>query len=1255
MASVELATILISDLCGSTGLQSEVGPARADELRREHFTVLREAIAGTGGREVKNMGDGLMVAFNSASAAAECAVAMQQFMERRNRGADPKLHIRVGVGAGEATVEDGDYFGMPSVEAARLCEKAPVDGILGSALVQMLAGRVDNVRFESAGLLELKGIPEPVEGFAIAWQPLASARAHDELMIGRERELGELEAALDEARAGHGSLWLIAGEAGIGKTRLAEELSTRARAGGVPVIWGRAWDGGGAPAFWPWVQVVQTLSRSRDPGELADDLGTGAPWLAQLVPELRERLPDVEPAPPVEAEQARFALFDALLRFVRSAAARDPLLLVLDDIDTADQSSLLALEYVARSIADVCVLIVGTARTAAGAEALDPGEARAGLAGVGHTIALRGLESDDLARLVDLSTEAEVDDTFVQALHTATGGNPFYVNEVLRVLDVEGGGSGAAVPLPESARDAIVRRLAPLSKSALDVLRAASVIGLEFRMVTVERITGIPRDELLEVLDEAIAAGVITAPDGLLGRLRFAHGLMRETVYSGLSPLERARLNGKVGEAIEALYSGDLDARLSVLAHHFLEAAPTGDPAKAIDYAERAGRRAMDLLAYEEAADLFQRALVALELAPDARRHTAIMLALGQARQGAGDPGSRETLLESAAAARRLGDPKLLAEVALCFGALALSGGLVDDELVQLLEEALEAVGDEPTALRARLLSRLAVALYWSDEADRRRELADEALSIARGAGDTAALAFALANQQLVRQGPDTVEQDLPTLAELFVLTRRSGDRDLELTARSRQIDILLELDDLPRVEGAIAALAEATAERGDPRARVYVPLHRSRQALIEGRFKEAERLTEEAARIGAHLRDSTVPMLVLTQQILRQWIHGRLGEATEQLRGIAAAVPAVFALRAALAVAYASEGHEPEARREMDSLDPEALPRNAIYLLALGFLSEACAEIGDAERSALLYRLLEPYAERNLVSPAATFAGPATRYLGLLAATRGDWTAARAHFGAAREAAARQHATPMLARVCLDEARLLARASLEPERVAELATEAARHARSVGMTAIEAQANQLASVSPGAAPTAEPAAAPALAPDRATLRREGDVWAIGLGGRTVNVPDSEGLRLIALLLARPGVEIHAAELAAEIGNGAGPPLDDAARASYRRRLTHLREAIEEAESSGDPARASGARAEMNFIEDELAGGADRGSASTAERARVRVTRAIRLATRRVGELDRSLGRELDATIRTGTFCAHEPDPRHPVTWQVDA
>src|SRR5215204_3635034 len=172
--TVQLASILITDLVGSTGLETRVGPAQADELRHEHFSVLRAAMNACDGQEVKNTGDGLMVAFTSPSSAVECGVQMHQLMERRNQGTDDQLHVRVGIAAGEATVEDGDYFGMPSIEAARLCDKASSDGILVSAAAKMLVGRRDGLEFTSIGTLELKGIPEPAEAFDVTWAPLGS-------------------------------------------------------------------------------------------------------------------------------------------------------------------------------------------------------------------------------------------------------------------------------------------------------------------------------------------------------------------------------------------------------------------------------------------------------------------------------------------------------------------------------------------------------------------------------------------------------------------------------------------------------------------------------------------------------------------------------------------------------------------------------------------------------------------------------------------------------------------------------------------------------------------------------------------------------------------------------------------------------------------------------------------------------------------------------------------------------------------------
>ena len=274
--SVELATILLTDLVGSTRLATSVGPVRADELREEHFELLRDAIVSSGGREVKNTGDGLMVAFSSASAAVECAVAMQQLFERRYRDAEQALHVRVGLAAGESTVKDGDYFGMPSIEAARLCAEAPSDGILISGWVKHLAGRCEGIEFSSAGELELKGFPDPVEAFSVSWVPLVQEAGEPSgrwplpallrsvppvKYAGRVEERAGLEEAMKLARSGQRQVVLLSGEPGIGKTRLSSYAAHDAHAEGFAVAWGACTEELAVP-YEPWIGVCSQLVES---------------------------------------------------------------------------------------------------------------------------------------------------------------------------------------------------------------------------------------------------------------------------------------------------------------------------------------------------------------------------------------------------------------------------------------------------------------------------------------------------------------------------------------------------------------------------------------------------------------------------------------------------------------------------------------------------------------------------------------------------------------------------------------------------------------------------------------------------------------------------------------------------------------------------------------------------------------------------------------------------------------------------------
>ena len=1102
-------------------------------------------------------------------------------------------------------------------------------------------------------------------------------------LLGRARELADLDATLEETAAGRGGLVLLTGEPGIGKTRLATALGERAAGDGHRVAWARGWDGGGAPAFWPWVQVVRSLAADRDDDALRTELGAGARWVAQLAPELRERL-DLPEAGDLESEQARFALFDAVTVFLRNTAAREPLVVLLDDLHTADLPSLLLLAFLARALSETRVLVITTHHEAGPRRGPEVEAVFGELTRFGARFDLGGLEDDDLRALVIHRSGADPPEELVHTLHHLTEGNPFYSDEVVRLLVAQGRIDqplGERVPLPDGVRDAIRKRLLPLRPEVRDALQVAAVEGRDFQLTTVERAAGIGRADLLERLDEAVAVQLLEEAPGPAGSFRFAHGLIRETLYGDLTASRRARLHAAVGEALERTAATEAE-----LAHHFVEAAPVGDPAKALEHAHRAGHEALAALAYERAADLFDAALSALDLLPepDEPRRGELLLLRGQAQMQSGGDAARSTLLAAIDLARRVGDADLLGRAALSLGGFGLSPGIVDDDLVAVLEEALHGLPPDGSALRARLLVRLAVALYYSEQAQRREDLVQEALGIARGLDDPPTLAYVLDQGHIATNGPDTTERGLAWAQELFALADAAADPELSVRARSWQIDLLLELDDLAGADMAIEALDRIATDSRDPRARAYIPLHRARRAMIAGHLDDTEALIHEGIQLGWSLQDSTVPILAGAQLFWLRMGQGRLREIEDAVRQFADQLPAMPAWRVALAMLYMHTGRPAEARREYDRLaerDFATIPRDNVWSISIALLAELSETFRDAERSIVLEELLAPLDGRNVVTPTGIFAGPGAA---LPRADRG-----RPRRPGRRPRPPRRGARGLRADGLQADARRPRRRRGADARAPQPSPGTSTSARAAAARARARRGGRRAAPrrAPGprrrdAAPAGRRAAAPPSPPRArrgAVLAREGDVWRLDYGGRVLRVRDAKGMRHLALLLANPGVELHAVDvataaeggaatgaenaegLAVRAGTGdAGPALDSQAKAEYRSRLEDLRAEIEEAESFNDPERAAHAREEMDFIAHELSaavglGGRDRKVASASERARVNVTRALRREIRRIADEDASLGRELETTVRTGTFCAYEPDPRRPVAWEVDA
>jgi DNA-binding SARP family transcriptional activator len=447
--------------------------------------------------------------------------------------------------------------------------------------------------------------------------------------VGRASELAELAAGLQDALAGRGRLFLIQGEPGIGKSRLADELMILARARGATVLAGRCWEAGGAPAYWPWQQSLRAYVRRAEQGALRRQLGEGAADVARIVPELRDLFAGIPEPEPYESEAARSRLFGSTASFLVSAASVKPLVLVLDDLHAADEPSLMLLRFVASALADSRLLIVATSRD------LDPALTELGRGPVGRPIHLSGLDEQEVGELAEATAQAEAARRLSAELYSATKGNPLFVLETVRLLAAEHLLSGATEPtaIPQTVREAIGLRLRYLSGECRRVLSLASVFGHDFGLVGLERVadyTGI--DKLVAVLDEAIAARVAEEISGAVGRLRFGHALMRDALYEEIPAVHRERLHRRVGEVLEGLYSGNPEPHLAELAHHFSLAVPAAAPDKAIDYAKRAGDRAVELLAFEEAARLYGLALDLLDVAPDARLRGELLRSLGEAQ-----------------------------------------------------------------------------------------------------------------------------------------------------------------------------------------------------------------------------------------------------------------------------------------------------------------------------------------------------------------------------------------------------------------------------------------------------------------------------------------------------------------------------------------------------------------------------------------------------------------------------------------------
>lgn len=1063
--------------------------------------------------------------------------------------------------------------------------------------------------------------------------------------VGRGPQLDELLDVLEHAAAGRGGVVVVTGDPGIGKTRLLQEATEHAARRGWVVLAGRCWEEGGAPAYWPWIQVVRAAGV-----DFADVAAPSASAGEQADP-----------------ASVRFALFDAVSRFLLDLAGTGPHLIVLEDLHAADEPSLLLLRFLGDAVADARIAVLCSYRDSE-PRVRELAPLFAGIARTGRRIPLRGLSRDEVAAfLEDVLGEGESLPQLAERLRSITGGNPFFLGELIRAADAAdlaalagAVGDDSTWRIPEEVRAVIRRRIDHLSPESASVLQLAAVAGRELDLAVLERMSRLGTSKVVEAVGEAIDAGVLVEDaDGQ--RQAFVHELVRETLYGDLSARRRAELHLQMGDLLEELGRGDPDRRLSEIAHHLASAAPLGDLERTIGYLERAGSRAATMVAYEEAARHYGRALRLLGTDAEGadRRRCELLLLLGDAQWRAGDvAAARRTFEEATEAARRVGAGELLARAAIGY-VTALGGFLfyarfeVGATGAGLLAEALDALPDGDSPLRVSLLSRLAVELNTANEpVERRTRLAGEAVEVARRLGDLRALVTAFHARHWALTAPELVLERLAQTEEMLDAAERIADREMHFLAHNARFHCHLELGDGPGIDRELEAMVALAELIRQPSYVWHTHCLRVVRAILDGRYAEAEQLAVKARELGQSAYSAYV--YLHGQLFTIRWAQGRLAELWPEVRTHGEVYPWVPRWRDALGPAEL--GDRAAARREVERYaqdDFAGIPRHGLWLLHLCSLAEACVLVGDERRGRLLYDLLLPHGDRNAVSYMLQPFGPVALRLGMLAGMFGEWDDAERHFAAARGRCELLGARGFVPRVLYEHARMLGARGDEQGAAARL-DEAADLAGELEVTGL---VERITALRKG---FAQPAAAP-------HFRREGDVWSIGYEGQAFRLRDAKGLRYIALLLASPRRETHAVELAqavegvsgqARADGAAAPLLDTRAKDAYRRRLEELAEELEEARSWGDPERAAAAEEEIDALTTELAravglGGRDRTGASPAERARVSVTKAIRTAIRTIERHSPALGRHLGESIRTGQFCSYAPPGELPPRWRL--
>jgi AAA ATPase-like protein len=850
------------------------------------------------------------------------------------------------------------------------------------------------------------------------------------------------------------------------------------RAEGGLVLAGRCDEDMGVP-YQPFVEALRHyVTHAPDPR-----LGRFPGELTRLVPDLPDLVPGLPEPLRSDPDTERYRLFDALASWFSDMSADTPVLVVLDDLHWAAGPTVLLLRHVLRSDVPLRLLMVATYRdTDLGRNSpLGPGLAELRRLPGAECLALTGLDQAGveafLEALAGHAIDGEDGESLVRAVWEGTEGNPFFVGETLRHLSESGAVARQDdrwvvtvqdLGIPPGVRDVVGTRLSRLSDQANRALAAAAVAGLEFEPEVVRVAAGLGEEDLATALDEALAAHVVVEVHGMFPRNRFAHALVRATVYDEQNSARKVMLHRKVAEAIETIHAGALDDHLPALAHHCARSAvSTAEKARAVDYAARAGDRALAQLAPQEAVTFYRSALELLVSSgepADEDRRSDLMISLGDAQQQAGDPDHRETLLAEARQAQHRGDgPRLIRAVLANYRGSFSSAGEVDAERVATLEAALDAAGDGDDLLRARLLSQLVMEQAFAAGVEQRQRQSAEALALARRAGDPEVLIRAINARVFATWHPSGVRERLALGEEAFSIRTEGLDPGQRLLTMTRASFARMEVGDRPGFEGILALLEAAISDVVHPYLRCIALLKLGTARLMHGDFEAAERFCDRGAAVGEASGVLDTHVYVLVQRFgiayergrLEPWMTGPLTVLAEGLQ--------LPAFQVMLGVVHAELGQTAEAAAVLDRLVEtgfECLPWDLNWGPSLALAATLCHHLHHQRGATAIYQLIEPYSDLA-AGHSLLFAGGFSHALGLLATTLGHYDEVEARFAAALALHERLDAPVWLARTRLEWGRMLAQrgSSVDDERARGLLGQALDFGRHLPQPVIEARA----------------------------------------------------------------------------------------------------------------------------------------------------------------------------------------------------